>query len=82
MVEYFCEKNSDIYWKPTLAVQADPADFVLKLAGSIKGFKGSDEWLQSLREKDNAKEDANKSKGLETTNVHLNPIKVLQTLGF
>ena len=53
-------KNSDIYWTPSLAVEADPASFVLELADSLKGFKGSDDWLNSLREKDVAKEEANR----------------------
>ena len=52
-------QNSDIYWKPTLAIHADPADLVVRLAEGIKGFKGSDEWIQSLREKDDAKEQVN-----------------------
>lgn len=49
-----------MFWSPTLAVQADPADFVLKLAESVKGYKCPDEWLQTLREKDSQKEEANK----------------------
>lgn len=52
-------KNSDIYWKPTLAVESDPASFMVKLADSLKGFKGSDEWISTLRSKDDAKEEIN-----------------------
>jgi len=73
-------KNSDIYWKPTLAIQGDPASFICKLAAASKDFKGSDDWLKVLREKDNTKEFANKKKALEETKVHLNPLKILQTL--
>lgn len=73
-------KNSDMFWKPTLAFQADPASFVVKLAEATKNFKGSDEWLKTLREKDNVKDASNKQKASEPTNVHLNPIKILRTL--
>ena len=52
-------KNSDIYWSPTLSVQADPAQFLVDLSNSLRGFKGSDEWVSSLRSKDNVKEEAN-----------------------
>jgi hypothetical protein len=40
-------------------VQADPASFIVEVAASLKGFKGSDEWVNGLREKDNVKEEAN-----------------------
>ncbi len=52
-------QNSDIYWKPTLALQSDPASFVVELANSLKGYKGPDDWIASLREKDNLKEQTN-----------------------
>lgn len=73
-------KNSDIYWKPTLAIQSDPASFIVKLASAVKNYKGSDEWIKVLREKDNAKEAVNLEKATKPTDVHLNPLKVLQTL--
>jgi len=69
-----------MFWKPTLAFQADPASFVVKLAEASKSFKGSDEWLKTLREKDNLKEASNKQKAAQPTSIHLNPIKILQTL--
>lgn len=53
------KKNTDIYWKPTLALQSDPATFIVKLAESLKGFKGNADWINTLREKDNAKEELN-----------------------
>ena len=57
--ELFLGKNSDIYWKPTLAINADPAKLVVDLAEGIKGYRGSDDWINELREKDNVKEDIN-----------------------
>jgi hypothetical protein len=32
---------------------------VVELAKSLKGYKGSNEWIKSLREKDDIKEEAN-----------------------
>lgn len=48
-----------MFWKPTLAIQSDPASFIVKLAELTKkiSFGG---WLKTLREKDNAKEADNK----------------------
>jgi len=43
-----------------MAVEADPASFIVKLSESLKGFKGSDEWISTLRAKDNVKEDLNR----------------------
>ena len=51
-------QNSDIYWKPTFTIQSDPASFLVQLCDSLSGFRGSDEWISSLKEKDNAKEES------------------------
>ena len=42
-----------------MAINADPAKLVVDLADGIKGYRGSDEWISELREKDNAKEAIN-----------------------
>lgn len=42
-----------------MALEVDPGLFLVKLADSLKGFRGSDEWINALREKDNAKEEIN-----------------------
>jgi hypothetical protein len=42
-----------------LAIQSDPASFIVELAAAFKGYKGPDDWIQLLREKDNEKEQAN-----------------------
>lgn len=49
-----------MFWKPEILIEADPADFVIKLSSSIKGFKSSNEWLGILRDKDDKKEEINK----------------------
>lgn len=48
-----------MFWKPTLAIQSDPASFIVKLAELTKKIS-SDGWLKTLREKDNTKEADNK----------------------
>jgi len=42
-----------------LAIQSDPASFIVELATALKGYKGPDDWIQILREKDDEKEQAN-----------------------
>lgn len=59
VVFIYLNKNSDIYWKPTKTIESDPASFIVKLAESLKGFKGNADWINTLREKDNAKEQLN-----------------------
>lgn len=72
-------KNSDMFWKPTVAIQGDVGSFILKLAKGMKGYKCDPAWLDMLRSKDADKEKANREKCSEVTDVHLNPVKVLHT---
>ncbi|XP_052828506.1 2-hydroxyacyl-CoA lyase 2 isoform X2 [Octopus bimaculoides] len=71
-------KNSDMFWKPTVAIQGDAATFVTQLSSTLQGYKCDPEWLSTLRERDNLKEKANEKKGEEKTDKHLNPVKLLQ----
>ncbi|CAF1285862.1 unnamed protein product [Adineta steineri] len=75
-------QNSDVFWKPTLPIKGDPADFLIRLNKILldKHFKCPNLWIQSLRNKDNIKEETNRKKGSESTEVHLNPVHVLQEL--
>ena len=43
-----------------MAIQADPSSFIVELTESLKGFRGSNDWLDQLRAKDNVKEESNK----------------------
>uniref|UniRef100_A0AAQ5ZKK2 2-hydroxyacyl-CoA lyase 2 n=1 Tax=Amphiprion ocellaris TaxID=80972 RepID=A0AAQ5ZKK2_AMPOC len=54
-------KNSDIFWKPTLAIQGDAGSFLVRLSKGLKGHRCPEEWPQSLKK----------------TEHHLNPLKVL-----
>ena len=55
-----CLKNTDMFWKPTVAIQGDVGSFMLKLAEGLGGYKCDPEWLGMLRTKDKTKEDANR----------------------
>ncbi|XP_060559739.1 2-hydroxyacyl-CoA lyase 2-like [Ruditapes philippinarum] len=72
-------KNTDMFWKPTVAIQGDVGSFMVKLAEGMKGYKCDQEWLNMLRSKDTEKEKANRDKCSEVTDIHLNPVKVLHT---
>ncbi|OPJ84843.1 acetolactate synthase-like protein [Patagioenas fasciata monilis] len=49
-------RNSDVFWKPRLAVQGDVASFVVRLAQSLSGFSCPKEWGEQLREAERRKE--------------------------
>ncbi len=55
----FFLQNSDMFWKPTVAVQADVATFVTQLHAALRGFKCDPEWPQSLKQRDIEKESGN-----------------------
>ncbi|XP_069750538.1 2-hydroxyacyl-CoA lyase 2 isoform X2 [Narcine bancroftii] len=70
-------KNSDIFWKPTLAVKGDAGSFLIQLAEGLKGYQAPSDWTQSLKEEDVKKEKANSEKSEEKLEKNLNPLKVL-----
>ncbi|CAM9861217.1 unnamed protein product [Lampetra planeri] len=73
-------KNSDMFWKPTVAVQGDPGSFLVSLSAGLKGYKCPKEWARDLKQGDEKKEKANSEKAEEETDQHLNPLKVLHRL--
>ncbi|XP_008306778.1 2-hydroxyacyl-CoA lyase 2 [Cynoglossus semilaevis] len=73
-------KNSDMFWKPTLAIQGDAGSFLVQLSKGLKGHRCPEEWTQSLRAGDATKENTNRAKADEKTDRHLNPLKVLHTV--
>uniref|UniRef100_A0A673FYV3 2-hydroxyacyl-CoA lyase 2 n=1 Tax=Sinocyclocheilus rhinocerous TaxID=307959 RepID=A0A673FYV3_9TELE len=70
-------KNSDMFWKPTVAIQGDAGSFLLRLSKALKGHRCPEEWPRSLKEGDAIKEKANRAKADEKTERHLNPLSVL-----
>lgn len=53
-------QNSDMFWKPTLAVQSDVASFLVSVIGGLKGYKCDPDWVKLLRKRDIEKETANR----------------------
>uniref|UniRef100_A0A8C2ZHC9 2-hydroxyacyl-CoA lyase 2 n=1 Tax=Cyclopterus lumpus TaxID=8103 RepID=A0A8C2ZHC9_CYCLU len=70
-------KNSDMFWKPTIAIQGDAGSFLVRLSKGLKGHRCPEEWPQTLKAGDVTKEKGNRAKADEKTEHHLNPLKVL-----
>ena len=52
-------QNSDISWKPTMAVAADVGTFIKDLSCALNNFEVDGDWIAKLAGRDKAKEDAN-----------------------
>ncbi|XP_060722001.1 2-hydroxyacyl-CoA lyase 2 [Tachysurus vachellii] len=70
-------KNSDLFWKPTVAAQGDVGSFLLQLSKGLVGHRCPEEWVRSLKERGDAKEKTNRVKASEKIERHLNPLSVL-----
>ncbi|KAK7099319.1 hypothetical protein V1264_003470 [Littorina saxatilis] len=73
-------KNSDMFWKPTVAVQADVGGTMVSIAKGLAGYQCDKDWLELLRNRDEEKEKKNSLKAEEVTDTNLNPLKVLHTV--
>ncbi|XP_038053221.1 2-hydroxyacyl-CoA lyase 2-like [Patiria miniata] len=73
-------KNSDMIWTPTLAIQGDPGTFVASLQKALGTYKCDPEWPQTLKGRDEEKEQANIVKSDAPVNHFLNPLKVLHIM--
>uniref|UniRef100_A0A914VTR4 2-hydroxyacyl-CoA lyase 2 n=2 Tax=Plectus sambesii TaxID=2011161 RepID=A0A914VTR4_9BILA len=77
-------KNAGIFWTPTMLMQADVGSVLVQLRERLKARDWSgpaEDWVKSLRERDDAKEAANLKKGLEKpADGNLNPLNVLYKL--
>ncbi|XP_065184827.1 2-hydroxyacyl-CoA lyase 2-like [Sycon ciliatum] len=74
-------KNTDMFWKPALAVNADPASFLVSLYEMLgTSYHCDPEWPRELKARDQEKEDLNVKKAAKMTDKHLNPLKVLMEL--
>ncbi|KAJ3087690.1 hypothetical protein HK102_010488, partial [Quaeritorhiza haematococci] len=75
-------KNSDLFWTPTLAVQADPCDFLIRVGRRIEreGHKFSDSFMMSLMKDENAKDEANRAKSKTPAGGNINPLASLYAL--
>ncbi|XP_062860605.1 2-hydroxyacyl-CoA lyase 2 [Trichomycterus rosablanca] len=70
-------KNSDMFWKPTVAVQGDVGSFLFRLSKGLVGHKCPETWINSLKEADKIKEKNIRGKASEVMKKHLNPLSVL-----
>lgn len=78
-------KNSDMFWKPTLAVQADAASTLISVAQRLDDqFRVDADWLSKLKSRDAEKEKDNEVKAkniLASANSKLlNPVALLHRL--
>ncbi|KPL98096.1 acetolactate synthase-like protein, partial [Sarcoptes scabiei] len=74
-------KNSKLFWKLDLPIQADAAKFFVDLANQLKdSYRVDQDWLQSLRDRDNEKEKKALELASEIPKEHLNPLDVLHKL--
>ena len=48
-----------MFWKPTVAVQADVGTFITQLQTSLSGYKCDPEWPAMLKQRDDEKESSN-----------------------
>uniref|UniRef100_A0A8C8DA25 2-hydroxyacyl-CoA lyase 2 n=1 Tax=Oncorhynchus tshawytscha TaxID=74940 RepID=A0A8C8DA25_ONCTS len=70
-------KNSDMFWKPNVAIQGDAGSFLLRLSKGLMGHKCPEDWPQRLKAGEVTKEKANRGKADEKMDCHLNPLSVL-----
>ena len=74
-------KNSDLFWKPSVAIQADPATFVVRLSSMLTNVPPEwGEWAKSLKDRDTEKEEGNKKKASDEVDRYVNPVKLLHVL--
>uniref|UniRef100_A0A8K9Y4X1 2-hydroxyacyl-CoA lyase 2 n=1 Tax=Oncorhynchus mykiss TaxID=8022 RepID=A0A8K9Y4X1_ONCMY len=53
-------KNSDMFWKPNVAIQGDAGSFLLRLSKGLMGHKCPEDWPQRLKAGEVTKEKANR----------------------
>jgi hypothetical protein len=49
-----------MFWKPTLAIQGDPGNFIVSLQAALKGYTCDPEWPKTLKARDDEKEAKNR----------------------
>uniref|UniRef100_V9KBR3 2-hydroxyacyl-CoA lyase 2 n=1 Tax=Callorhinchus milii TaxID=7868 RepID=V9KBR3_CALMI len=73
-------KNSDMFWKPKIAIQGDAGSFLVKLANLLTGYTSPLEWTWSLKEEDKKIDKINREKRTEKMLKYLNPLNILYCL--
>ena len=75
--------NARTFWKPTIALEADPGFFIQQLSKALGGYSCDPTWPRELKSRDEEKETANSLKADEDISSGdsrklLNPLKVLE----
>lgn len=75
-------KNANVFWEPTLAIQADAAKFFVDLVESVRhsSFKVDQTWVEKLRARDVEKEEKARLMAKAEAEQHLNPLRILHDL--
>jgi len=73
-------RNSDMFWKPAVAVECDVGTFLVELSKTADGHVWDPEWIKTLRKRDQDKEETNAKMAAEDTETHLNPLALLSAL--
>lgn len=56
-----CVQNSDMFWKPTVAIQGDVADAIQRISKDLRrSLKVDPDWIKTLHDRDVEKEKQNK----------------------
>lgn len=53
-------QNSDMFWKPAIAVQADVGSTISALTAALKGYRCDPDWVYLLRSRDEETEKKNR----------------------
>lgn len=53
-------QNSDMFWKPAIAVQADVGSTISALTAALKGYRCDPDWVHLLRSRDEETEKKNR----------------------
>lgn len=81
--------NAGIFWRPEIAIESDVAKFVEELTNTLTGkdvtsskvdLNVDQEWLETLRKRDNEKDASIERMANEPTDKYLNPLKLLLEL--
>lgn len=77
--------NSDVFWKPELAIESDIGKFVQVLTSALEKANGSTsllpnidkDWIESLTTRDEKKDSSIVDMSLQPADKHVNPLKLI-----
>ena len=69
--------NSDMFWKPTLGVVGDAADFIARVQAALPGYRADASWVEGLKKREIEKEKQYAAKSKLPVDKYLNPLDVL-----